>query len=372
MTQYTLSVDDSQGKASRPGDQHRTDAARLSARVRRPSPASVDVPRVVNTGTNLFSSPERWSTDDVILDACSVDYLTLTTRSSASFQWAMESLSLYTTGEVKSQRQLQYIGVSGDGWFAGEAGQWDHELGIMRAHYMVRIWGSVAHRWLIAALGDKSTRHLEKFKCTRVDVQYTSPEQMPADFRLSELAPLFEAAQWPARPGPLPAVSSFRSPGGLDTLYIGTRKSGYRRLTRIYMKEVAERVLPRWETEYKEELASEVWGAILSDGLGILAGLLSREVASCPIAVICAELYARLRFSSSEQVHVKIRRARATVITTLRWLHNAVLPALRRLSADDDERVSLWVSGFLECAATCGTIEPPDPAGFSYEFYIAV
>ena len=341
--------------------------------------------RSVNTGTITSSgspvrpsvsasslhSPERWTTDDIILDAPSLDWLTLTTRSSDAFYWAVSLLELYTIGDKREARVMQYKGVSSDGWFAGRGEQFDSSLGIHTPHYMVRVSGSVAHRFIVEALGSPSTRFLEHFKCTRVDVQYTSPIQLPHDIRLSDLAPLLENVEWSGRPGPRPAVSAFRAPDGLDTLYIGTRKTGYRRLVRIYQKDVAGMVLPRFEVEYKQELAADIWRLMVSEGLRVLGGILAREIACIPLCEVCEQLHSMLlSIASNPQVRVKVQRAKRTTITTMRWLHTHVLPAIRRLYGEEDERLSGFIDAFLQRASEYGAVMMPEPAQFVAEFFI--
>lgn len=355
-----LSVNRARGTVADPG------AAHLSAPG---AAASANSPRSVITGTNLFSSPELWTKNDIIFSSSALDYATITTRSGDAFHWAVSLLNLYTSGEVKSARRMQYSGASGDGWFAGRAEQKDHALGIFTPHYMIELQGSVAHRFFVAAMGDKSTRFLSHFKATRLDVQFTSPSPLPEDCRLSELAPLLEAVEWPARPGPRPAIVGVRGSDGRDTLYIGTR--GSRRYTRVYMKPVGGQILPRFEVEYRKELAADLWEKLIDDDVAILAGLLAAEVASIPLESVAAGLHELLTFSTTEQLRIKIRRTRRTVETSMRWLHNSVLPALRRLRAGADEDVNTWLDGFLNEAAKFEGLEPPEPGSFDFEFFIA-
>lgn len=341
-------------------------AARLSARG---AAVSAHSPRSVITGTNLFSFPELWTKQDIILDASALDYATLTTRKGDAFHWAVGLLTLYTSSEVKSAQNMQYKGIAGDGWFAGRAEQKDHTLGIFTPHYMIELKGSIAHRFFDVAMGDKSTRYLSDFKATRLDVQYTSPTALPDGCRLSELSPLLEAAEWPARPGPRPAIRSIWNSDGRDTLYIGTR--GSRRYTRIYMKPVGGQILPRFEVEYRAELAANLWEKLLVEDTAILAAILAGEVASIPLETVAPELYALLTFSTGEQLRIKIRRTQTTVERRLLWLYRTALPAVQKLKASPDEHVRAEANKFLKYAASLEAAEVPEPGLFDYEFFLA-
>lgn len=295
--------------------------------------AMTDNPRDVTTGvTNL--PPSGWSTKLIYVSSVALDWLTLTTFNGAAFSEAVRLLGGHTDASARQESNvMQYRGIKGDGYFFGSGYQADAQ------HFMLRLSGSVAHSFFLAAAN--YPRMLEQFKCTRADVQYTHDE-VPEQ-RLDEFGRLLEVAEWSAHKGRTPKLRWIHGDDGLDTLYIGARSSP--RLQRIYIKPIDNHPHLRWEVEYKEQLAANLWAVLLEVGVAALAGILSGEMAVVPLAV-CPEFVKLATAVRAAPTRLKLRRDDGDAMSAVCWLYSSVLPCVRRLQSTDS-KVQYFVREFL-------------------------
>lgn len=307
-------------------------------------------PRTVTTGaTNL--PPSGWSTKHIYIGSAALDWLTLTTFDAAAFTEAVQLVGQHTGAADRLEAGImQYRGCKGDGYFFGAGFQAGVE------HYMLRLSGSVAQSFFLAAAN--YPRMLERFKATRVDVQYTH-DGVP-DVRLGEVGELLRVAEWDAHKGRRPKVDYFSNDDGLDTLYIGSRSSV--RLQRIYVKPIDNHPHLRWEVEYKEQLAANLWAALLEVGIAALPGILAGEMAVVPLAV-CPELANLAAAVGAMPERLKLRRDDGDAMSSVCWLYSSVLPCVRRLQSTDS-KVQYFVREFLLRAFLGDDTElPPVPPG---------
>lgn len=319
--------------------------------VQRASAASAEVaPRSVTTGaTNL--SPSGWSTKHIYVGSVALDWLTLTTFDRVAFAEAVRLIGLHTVASARVEANvMQYRGAKGDGYFFGAGFQAGVE------HFMLRLSGSVAQSFFLAAVN--YPRMLERFKATRIDVQYTH-DGVP-DVRLGEVGELLRVAEWASHKGRRPKVDYFSNDDGLDTLYIGSRSSV--RLQRIYVKPIDNHPHLRWEVEYKEDLAVNLWSVLLQVGVSALPGILSGEMAVVPLAA-CSELALLAAAVGAMPVRLKLRRDDGDAMSSVCWLYSSVLPCVRRLQSEDS-KVQYFVREFLLRAFLGdGSELPPVPPG---------
>ena len=314
-------------------------------------------PRSVTTGAT--KSIPRWSTNFVYVGSVALDWLTLTTFDAQAFGLLSRLIERHTPASArKSAQVMQYEGVKGDGYFVGTAVQSG------KPHYMLRVSGSVAMSFFLAAVVSYP-RILAEFKCTRADVQYTHENQLELD--LSAIGGLLRAAEWTSHKGRRPRIDVFDNDDGLDTLYIGARSSP--RMQRLYVKPIDEIPLLRWEVEYKEQLAINLWAVLVAGGVAVLPGILAGEMAIIPLAV-CPELALLLDAVGAVPERLKLVRNDTDTMTSLWWLWSSVMPCVRRLQSDDG-KVKLLVREFLLSAFLGDDCElPPLPPGLSFDRFL--
>lgn len=268
----------------------------------------------------------------MVLNAILVDYLTLTTYSLEDYRVFFSTLKqLETTLKQKTtkDRRMQYNGHSISGGFVGNARQ------KKRQHWLTEYSGQVAH---LAAerLLDSPMR---EERCTRIDVQITIPK--PPEYKSEDL---FDALN-----GNLPynrEVTLYKSGDGMDTVYLGSRKTKNGRYTRIYVKEHATGHGLRFETEFKGAWANEVW-INLRTGMTVDEAL-TMELESLgdlkiePLATFYGLVKGYLPMPKPKPVE--------TSTPTLDWLLKTVEPAILRMLADHDHgsKVRLWLEGLLD------------------------
>lgn len=332
--------------------------SRLSARGRA-APAPTVAPVAVITGaTNPF--PSVWSTKFIYVGSVALDWLTLTTFEPAAYAWACRLIEAYTPASDRvGAKWLQYTGFKGDGYFVGMGEQEG------RTHYAVRLSGSVAQSFYLAASNEPCM--LDTFKCTRADVQYTHNE-VPA-MRLGEVADALYEADWPAHKGCKPALRAIVDYStGLDTLYIGRRAS--MRYQRIYIKPIDKVLHTRWEVEYKSDLAANLWSALSVAGIEVLSGILAGEMAVVPLSV-CPELLSLAAAVNAAPERLKLVRDASSDKKRLYWLHTSVLPCVRRLQVSENPQVRSFVDEFLKLSREMGDRELPPPSpGMSMNVYL--
>jgi len=299
-------------------------------------------PRSVTTGATPGAPAEVWSSELVNVGAVAVDYLTLTTYSAEAFSRAVELIHKHTPREeMRGARLMQYTGYKGGNYFYGSGIQVDQE------HYLLRLSGSASHYFLEAALASPGLRGLMGFfNCTRIDVQYTHPEQF-SGIDLPGVCEYLRLVEWPKHRGKRPAVEMFNSDDGLHTLYIGSRSSP--RFQRLYVKEVDGLRLLRYEVEYKgsgvRALAAKLYAVIVDQGLELLVNVLVGEFDQLPLGDEFAPLAAAL--TGPPSLRLKIVKDPSSTDKTLRWLSSSVASAIRRLRSRSEPWIDYWLDQFL-------------------------
>ncbi|MEB4590895.1 hypothetical protein VSS37_07895 [Candidatus Thiothrix sp. Deng01] len=292
----------------------------------------LESPRAVTTGATKTAS---WSTQTVYLGSVALDWLTLTTYDVGAFRVLAQLIEKHTPASARQSAQvMQYQGVKGDGYFVGMALQRDEK------HYMLRLSGSLAMSFFLAAAASYP-RALSLCKCTRADVQYTHDDNLEVD--LSAVGSALREAEWLSHKGRRPRIDIFDNDDGLDTLYIGARSSP--RMQRIYIKPIDDINRLRWEVEYKEQLALNLWQALLVGGIAVLPGILAGEMSVIPLAA-CPELLALPALVGAVPERLKISRNDTNNLNAIWWLWSSVLPCVRRLQSTDG-KVKVLVREFL-------------------------
>jgi hypothetical protein len=320
-------------------------------------------PRDVTTGATNPGALSLWSTDVVYVRSVALDWLTITTPDRAAFRWAVGLIEAHTPASERREAQvMQYRGWKGDGYQVGVGEQQGDQ------HFMVRLWGSVAQSFMQAAIC--YPRMLELFRCTRADVQYTYDE-VPS-VRLGAVGEALRAADWSSHKGRKPEINYYSNNDGLDTLYIGSRSSV--RMQRVYVKPIDKVAHLRWEVEYKEQLAGNLWAALLAGGLAVLPGILAGEMVVVPLAV-CPELAGLPALVGAPADRLKLRRDDGDAMTAIAWVWNSVLPCVRRLQSGNP-KIRHLVREFLLAAWAAPEAAPAYPgidmAGFLDEWLVEV
>lgn len=313
---------------------------------------SSSCPRIVTTGAT-----NRWSPTHVVVGSVALDWLTLTTFDAESFNDAVRLLSAHIADDWLSAKIMQYEGLRAPGAFFGVGQQQSVP------HYMVRLSGSVAQSFFMAA--SNYPRVLSAFRCTRVDVQYTHTA-IPS-VRLGDVGDLLRNADWRHHKGRRPRIDYYSNDSGLDTLYIGSRSSV--RLQRIYIKQVDDDRFLRWEVEYKEDLAANLWSALLEVGLSVLPGILAGEIAVVPLSV-CPEFMDMVSAVGDNPQRLKLYRDDSEPLKSIVWLWSSVLPCVRRLQSNDG-KVRVMVRQFLLRAFLGEDVDlPPLPTSMALERFL--
>lgn len=252
----------------------------------------------------------------MIINEPACDWLTLTTFQRRFADYLMEVVETGSTGLLRDERRMQYVGLRNGGLFVGSAIQNE------RTHYMFQASGEAA------ALA-MPTVAWHPLKCTRIDLQATIP--LPAGWYHRDLYRQLKADK------PERNISIVESGDGLDTIYVGKRSS--RRFTRFYIKPGAKgEPYLRYEVEYKAELANHVWqlNRVSTNREALMGGILLGELQEVVgDSWTCHELLELLQ-AYDAGMKPKGERA-ATSGRTLRWLQLQVDPAIQRAMHDHDE-----------------------------------
>ena len=269
----------------------------------------------------------------MIVDVPAWDYLRFTTYAPEEYELLRNNLEMLASVEGRSAKVMQYDGVAWDSGFAGEGRQ--NLSGEVYRHFLVQSSGEWASRYY---------PYVEKyeFKCTRCDIQLTL--KMPEDYVARELVDVLRSgkAVWKHRKRQLNLVES---DNGLDTVYIGSRKSD--RVIRFYVKMGSDgRRYLRFEVEYKGVLAPRVWGN-RSDSY--IPELLHYEFFQLPqVDVTGWRIFGEYLegFLEGEVRHPKYVQDENR---TLLWLERQVQPAVKRLanSHDHNETITRMLSSWL-------------------------
>lgn len=174
------------------------------------------------------------------------DWLTLTSFSDDNDLWKIFVI-LTPEPERRQTKRMQYSGSKGSHTFWGTGTQNGIE------HTLFQASGETADVALDLAKGTET-------RCTRIDLQVTIDLFAGWDSRELYDGLADPMAEWNGRQK---AVSIVQSGDGLDTVYIGSRKSSM--LIRIYVKPSADGrpAYLRFECEYKGDKADGVYRAIV-------------------------------------------------------------------------------------------------------------
>lgn len=266
----------------------------------------------------------------MILNAVLCDYLRLT-----SFSHADHKQFLLVFNEHKRDVQstighrMQYDGMATNHGFVGSGAQGK------RRHYLTEYSGAASH----LAYTRLIDAELVEERCTRIDVQMSI--DLPKKYDARKLYDRIE--------GNLPhnrGVTLYQSPGGLSTIYMGSRKTKNGRFTRLYVKEHEQGRALRFETEIKGTWAEDYW-IYLRTG-GELKEILVAELESlgdidfAPLNLFYKPLKGYLPAPRP--------RAVETSNATLEWLLRTVEPVLIRMLNDHDHgwKVRHWLETLLD------------------------
>jgi hypothetical protein len=243
------------------------------------------------------------------LNAPMIDYLTATTWeqhvwAEARHGWLSFQLPAH------NERRMQYGGQRYGNVFFG--------IGMQRGkpHYMMQASGEDADHAF-------STLDVERFNCTRIDLQVTMP--CLTGYYSRALYDALEDASWIGRKRQLAIV---QSGDGYDTIYVGNRKSD--RFTRIYVKptDSAGDVI-RFEVEYKAAHAHSIFRHLTEEPNDI-GDILAQELADMPSDDEIGTLRHFFTICGETPMKPKIKRVTGQN-STLDWLRTQVDPAVKRL-----------------------------------------
>lgn len=296
---------------------------------------ALSTPVVVNTGvTPVFFNPSC-----VVVGSVAFDWLSLTTFDNSAYRWLASIVNANTDPKGRTEGYLmQYKGCKGDGYFVGCG----YQNGTI--HYMIRLSGSLAHHILSKAVVMPSgSENLAEFNCTRADVQYTHSDDLYID--LSAIAPLLRECEWPLHRGKRPIITAYDNEDGLDTLYIGQRKES-NRFQRVYIKEVSQKKLIRWEVEYKEQLAKNLWSKVIASGsLDLLGPVLAAELAVVPLPPSFNPLVEAIGVDCDR---LTLHNVKSDDESRMAWLESAVTSACRSLEVSSDPKIRDRYKAWLE------------------------
>lgn len=256
----------------------------------------------------------------MIVGRAAFDWLTITTYQIEPYVDAMRCLHIVGDDKPVPSQTMQYKGMYTKHYFYGEGEQAGEK------HYYVRVSGALAQHFVDLA---HPQGWLGAFRPSRADLQITGT--MPADVDLPALARWLREQpieDWRATGGARPRVDCRDNEDKLDTIYIGGRSS--RRMQRIYVKPVIGQRLLRWEVEYKKELARQVYEQMVRHGTGVLAAFMAGEMDAVPLVRMSGFDALRLMLQD-DGVKPSLAYEAPDDDTTLKWLHDAVRPAIIRL-----------------------------------------
>lgn len=259
----------------------------------------------------------------MIAEVPACDWLTLTTFCSDTLR-LMKRVLVRVMGEGAESwegKRMQYVGQQGDGWFLGQGDQGGN------AHHMLQVSGASADKFLKEWATPEGA--FARVNCSRIDLQITTePEDALCIPILGEALRASEGSDW-SRRGGKPSVSYISNDGGLDTLYVGSRKS--ERFYRIYMKDVGAERYCRFEVEFKGDAARAAYERVLGSGKGTMGAVIGGEIQTFPHVA----KFALRRHMARLVVHADrllVASGETDAQATLRWLYEAVLPSLARVS----------------------------------------
>lgn len=254
---------------------------------------------------------------DVIVNRAALDYLTLTTYHEDAAERLFDAWSTLPGGELGNL--MQYQGLRSDQFFCGRGEQQG------RPHWLFRASGALADDMLPAAI--RAKKDGARFASSRLDVQATA-EEFPVDLRTLADYLRKDSTKWNRR-GRKPRTLLEDSDDGLNTLYMGTRRTKNGVLYRTYVKEAQKERFVRFECEYKGKRATEAFNRLGEGELADMAGMIGAEFKTLPD-------YAQRHLKPIAQVignrdfdRVRVVEEPADCWRALDWLQTMVLPAMK-------------------------------------------
>ena len=251
----------------------------------------------------------------MIIDAPAIDWLTFTTWDELEFlhwkEWQKNQPGDQKTGKIR-----MYEGIWKGSSFVGEGRQNN------KAHGMIRVSGSESNQAYFELMG------VDYAKCTRLDVQFTTP--LPAGYS----ARLFVDDLRSGQEGEYQRTTDlYDNSDGFDTVYVGSKKSD--RFARFYVKEIEDQKYLRFEVEHKNVWAQVVSKAIQEDR-ATMAGVLLDFLHSVGVEDsqgIIKLFRDQLNSFEAGLVTPKVIRDKNK---TMLWIMEQVTPAMIRLLNDHD------------------------------------
>jgi hypothetical protein len=268
-----------------------------------------------------------------LLGTPALDWLSLGTFDREVWNIAVRCLQMYGGNRIETRR-MQYTGESGEGWFYGEGVQGDYW------HGLIQLSGATADHFVQEMMTTSEGRYaLKHLKCSRIDVQYTHPDELPEnDTTLEQTLDIIRrylddeenwAQQWRK-----PNVGMRSEGNGKGyTLYIGSRQSA--RMQRIYIKTINGKRLLRWEVEFKGDLAQQLWERLVSGDGSILGRVLLAEMQRIPTVEQFGIFYAAL--AQHEPETLRFLPDHSDAVRRVKWLNDAVKGAVKNIVEELEE-----------------------------------
>jgi len=266
----------------------------------------------------------------MILNAVLCDYLRLTSFNQYDYEIFSDVFQMHRKDlRVEVGQEMQYKGQRTSHGFNGIGRQ------KKAMHYLTRYSGASSH----LAYSTLVKAPLYETRCTRIDAQVTI--QLPDRY---DARKVFDHLQGKLNHGR--SCTLVQGGDGLDTIYLGSRKTKNGRFTRLYVKEFADGRGLRFETEFKGEWAREHW-VYLRQG-GWLSDLLVAEL----------ESLGNLEFSPLAEFYALVKgflpaprpRPVETSNPKLDWLLKTAEPVIVQLLNDHDHgwKVRRWLENMLD------------------------
>lgn len=264
------------------------------------------------------------------LNSAMCDYIRMTSYRTKDFDqmWRIWSF-FFPRIEVKEANWMQYSGYRSDHGFIGD-GMQAHE-----PHYLMEISGAIAHE----AHKDIVRWGWLDVNCTRLDLQVTIDIDRDYSARL-----LYDRLSGNVPHGR--KCQLIQNDDGMDTVYIGSRKTKNGRITRVYVKEYAVGLALRFETEFKGQHAKEHF-TNLRNGWPIEAILLLELESLGDLEFWPLDAFYGL---CAPGIPAPAPRRVESANPTLQWLLNTCEPVILRMLNDHDHgwKVRHWLESMLD------------------------
>jgi len=266
----------------------------------------------------------------MITDRPAIDWLTLTTNSPRAALEIDAIIDSILGARVSLDKTIGgYVGKVGDGYFIGEGEQKGKQ------HFMVNLYGPLADKYMFHPMRVPA-------ECTRIDLQITvswpfgnsndmfvesssmlSDHEQDKGQRARRIRPILDPAD------------------GFCTLYVGSKAS--KKFYRIYIKgDIDTGLFIRFESVFKGKkgLAKRVFLDVTENPYNMMR-YLAGELNTLPYTPITNEFYRFFRMAQGTVLPQG--RERPTPEKTLNWIVKQVIPAFRRVLANEDTRFTASV-----------------------------